>query len=154
MSARFRFRLQAVLDHRVRIVDERQRELAQKQRDFAQAQAVAAGLCADRESHRDALVRDHVRFDVDTLRATYAHLAYLDRAIADHTVRVAACGAEVEQAQRRLVEANTDCKVLETLKTRRHEAFVAQAAQVEQRDADDLNARRYGHAHLTQGNEP
>jgi flagellar export protein FliJ len=154
MSARFRFRLQTVLDHRVRIVDERQRELAQKQRDLTEAQAVAAGLCADRESQRDALVRDHVRFDVETLRATYAHLAYLDRAIADHTVRVAACAAEVEQAQMRLVEANTDCKVLETLKTRRHEAFVAHAAQVDQRDADDLNARRYGRAHLTQGNEP
>jgi flagellar FliJ protein len=153
MSSRFRFQLQPVLDHRQRILDDRQRELAEKHRDLSEAEAEAARLEADREAQRDALMRDHGSIDGDTLRATYAHLAYLDRAIEDQAVRVAACVAEAQQAQRTLVAANTDRKVLETLKTRRFEAHVADAAQLEQRDSDDQNARRHVRPQPTRGNE-
>ena len=149
--SRFRFRLQPVLDLRGRIVDERQREMALKLRDLTEAQALAARLEAEREARRGALTRDHAGFDVETLRATYAHLAYLDRSIEDHAVRVAACVAEFDRAQVRLVEASTDRKVLETLKTRRYEVFVAGEAVVEQREVDDQNARRYGRAQRTEG---
>lgn len=153
MTARFRFRLQPVLDHRGRKVDERRRELADKARELADAEAVASALDTMREAQRTALMRDHARFDGDTLRATYAHLAYLDRALEDQAVRIAACRAEVSLAQSKLVAANTDRKVLDTLKLRRYEAFVADAAQVEQRDVDDQNARRYGRAKIQEGNE-
>jgi flagellar FliJ protein len=142
--SRFRFKLQPVLDVRERIQDERQRELALKLRDLTQAEAVIAGLQHDRETQRDALTRDHRSFNVDELRAAYAHLAYLDRSIEDQAVRVAACSDEVARAQAKLVSANTDRKVLETLRTRRHDAFCADAALVEQREVDDQNARRYG----------
>jgi flagellar FliJ protein len=144
--SRFRFRLQPVLDVRERIQDERQRELALKQRDLGQAEAELAGLFHDRETQRDALTREHRTFGVEELRAAYAHLAYLDRAIDDQAVRVAACTDEVLRAQAKLVAANTDRKVLETLRTRRHDAFRADAALVEQREVDDQNARRYGRA--------
>src|SRR5450755_3562844 len=144
--SRFRFRLQPVLDVRERVQDERQRELALKQRDLAEAQAVLADLQRDRETRRDALTRDHRSFGVEELRAAYAHLAYLDRSIDEQTVRVAACTDEVTHAQAKLVAANTDRKVLETLRTRRHDAFRADAALLEQREVDDQNARRYGRA--------
>ncbi len=153
MSSRFRFRLQPVLDHRGRIVDERQRDLALKQRERSDAQAIGAALDADREAHRASLMRDHESFDVDRLRATYTYLAALDRAIDDHAIRLAACEAEVVTAQAKLLEANTDRKVLETLKTRRYEAFVADAALLEQRDGDDQNARRHGRAQNQGGSE-
>jgi flagellar FliJ protein len=145
--SRFRFRLQPVLDVRTRVQDERQRELAQKVREHSDAQAELAALTADREAQRASLARDHRSFGVDELRATYAHLAYLDRTIDDQAVRVAACADEVGRAQQRLVTANTDRKVLETLRTRRYEAFSIDAARVEQLETDDQNARRYGRSH-------
>lgn len=144
--SRFRFRLQPVLDVRARIVDERQRDLALKQRELIDAQTILSDIAQEREAQRLALTRDHRSFDVDALRATYAHLAYLDRANDDAAVRVAACVDEVERAQRQLLAANTDRKVLETLRTRRHDAFTADAALIEQREVDDQNARRYGRA--------
>ncbi len=153
MTSRFRFRLQPVLEHRERILDERQRVFAQKQRDVAEAEATAAALEAEREKQRAALTRDHTRIDVDALRATYAHLAYLDRSIADHAVRRAACSAELARAQHELVAANTDRKVLETLKARRFEAHRADEAQLEQRDVDDQNARRYVRILKPEGND-
>ena len=149
--SRFRFKLQPVLDVRERIQDERQRELALKLRDLTQAQAVLAARKRDRETQRDALTRDHRSFGVDELRAAYAHLAYLDRSIEDQAVRVAACNDEVADAQAKLLSANTDRKVLETLRTRRHDAFRADAALVEQREVDDQNARRYGRAQNGKG---
>jgi flagellar FliJ protein len=150
--SRFRFKLQPVLDLRKRIQDERQRELARKRTELAEAEAVLAALEADRQAQREALMRDHRAFDVDALRATYAHLAYLDRAIEDQRVRVAACIDEVERAQAKLVAANTDRKVLETLRTRRYEAFSTDAEQHEQRETDDQNARRYGRAQTNGSN--
>jgi flagellar export protein FliJ len=149
--SRFRFRLQPVLEARERIQDERRRELALKQRDFVEAQGVLTGLNDDRDARRAALTRDHRSFDVDALRATYAHLAYLDRAIEDQAVRVAACNDEVERAQAALLAANTDRKVLETLRTRRLEAFKADAALADQREVDDQNARRFGRARKQPG---
>jgi flagellar export protein FliJ len=144
--SRFRFRLQPVLDVRGRIQDECQRDLALKQRDLADAEARQSALRADRDVRRTELTRNHRGLAVDELRATYAHLAYLDRSIDDGVVRIAACSDEVTRAQAKLVAANTDRKVLETLRTRRREAFVADAAVVEQREVDDQNARRYGRA--------
>jgi flagellar FliJ protein len=149
--ARFRFRLQSVLDVRSRVVDERQRELALKQRELDAAHEKLASLDAARERQRSVLERDHRTFDVEALRATYGHLAYLDRAIEDQSVCVAACAAEVERAQHKLVVANTDRKVLETLRNRRYDAFISDAAQHEQREVDDLNARRFGRARNERG---
>jgi flagellar export protein FliJ len=149
--SRFRFRLQPVLDVRTRIKDERQRDLALKQRELVDARATLAGLDDQREEQRAALTRDHRSFDVEALRASYAHLAYLDRAYDDWTVRVVACVAEVERAQAKLIAANTDRKVLEALRTRRHDAFSADAALVEQREVDDQNARRYDRVQAERG---
>ncbi len=149
--SRFRFRLQPVLDVRARALDDRRREHAQKQRECDDALALLAAAVRDRDAQRESLTRDHRSFDVDALRTAYAHLAYLDRAIEDHGVRVAACRDEVERAQQKLAAANTDRKVLETLRTRRFEAFTAEAALIEQREADDQNARRYGRAQQERG---
>ena len=153
MTSRFRFRLQPVLEHRERVLDGRQRAFAQKQRDLADAEAIAAALDTERENQRAALTRDHKRITVDELRATYAHLAFLDRSIADQAARRAACNAELEQAQAELIAANTDRKVLQTLKARRFEAHRADEAQLEQRDVDDQNARRYVRTLKPQENE-
>jgi flagellar FliJ protein len=144
--SRFRFRLQPVLDVRTRVVEERQRELAVKTRDLADAELALADLNDARETQRESLTRDHRSFDVDALRTTYAHLAYLDRALDEQAVRVAACRDEVERAQGRLLAASTDRKVLETLRSRRYEAFNLHAAALEQNEVDDQNARRYGRA--------
>jgi flagellar FliJ protein len=153
MSTRFRFRLDPVLAHRERLVEECRRAFALKERDLADAEAEAQRLQIEREAQRAALTADHARFDVDRLRATYAHLAFLDRAIDEHAERVAACRAEAVRAQQQLVVAERDRKVLETLKERRYETFAADAAQADQLEVDDQNARRYARAQKHGANE-
>jgi flagellar export protein FliJ len=148
---RFSFRLDPVLGHRERIERERAGEHAQALADQLAAQRVYDELVEKRDELRERLVREHACFDVDTLRTTYAHLDYLDRAILLALQRVDACIDETERVRLTLVDAAKDRKVLETLKERRREAFDLDAAQADQRELDDQNARLFDRANAIEG---
>lgn len=149
--ARFRFRLDPVLGVRERAERERAGEHARKLAAQLQEEQRRDDLITRRDALRDQLMRDHNRWDADTLRMTYAHLAYLDRVIVEAYDRVAAAALETDAARERLVAAAKERKVLETLKERRKEAFMLEAALVEQRELDDQNARGYDRAHPLEG---
>jgi flagellar FliJ protein len=150
----FRFRLDPVLDHRSRIERERAGEHARALADQLGAERLRDALIAKRETLRERLVREHASFDVDTLRATYTHLDYLDRALVPAHQRVAQCTAATERARLRLLDAAKDRKVLETLKERRREAFELDAAQADQRELDDQNARAFDRTNPFEGLMP
>jgi flagellar protein FliJ len=140
---KFRFTLDPVLEHRERIEQERAGEHARALADQLTAQRTFDDLATKRDELRARLVREHARFDAESLRSTYLHLDYLDRALVAARQRVGACIAETERARRRLVDAAKDRKVLETLKERRREAFQLDAALADQRELDDQNARAF-----------
>ena len=147
----FRFRLDPVLGHRERIERERAGEHARNVAAQREAQRVLDAFTASREATRTALTRDHGKLDATTLRATYTHLEYLDRAIVAAQQRVDACAVATDTARRNLVAAAKDRKVLETLKERRREAHHLDAALAEQRELDDLNARLFERAQPPEG---
>lgn len=148
---KFRFRLDPVLGHRERIEQERAGEHGRALADQLAAQRMFDDLATKRDELRARLVREHARFDAESLRSTYLHLDYLDRALVAARQRVDACIAETERARRRLVEAAKDRKVLETLKERRREAFQLDAALADQRELDDQNARAFERTHPFEG---
>jgi flagellar FliJ protein len=150
----FRFRLQIVLEHRERIERDKQSILAVKQRDLQVAQERLDGLNDDYVRTGEELRVKHAQLDTNELYNYYSYLDYVLRGIRSSEERVAACRAEVEFAQRVLAEARKQKKILEVLKERRREAFDAEMFAVEQRDLDDLNARRYGRAHSRFGGTP
>jgi flagellar export protein FliJ len=147
----FRFRLDPVLGHRERAEREAAGAHAKMLADQLVAERMRDELVNRRDQMRDELIARHARFDGDHLRATYAHLGYLDRAIRAAQERVDACVAETARAHRKLVETARDRKVLETLKARRRETFDLERAQAEQRELDDLNARLFERASLFEG---
>ena len=149
--ARFRFRLDPVLGLRERTERERAGEHARVLAAQLAEEQRRDELIARRDDLREQLMRDHNRWDADTLRMTYAHLAYLDRVIVEAHERVDAAKLKTEAARLRLVAAAKDRKVLETLKERRKEAFTLEAALAEQRELDDQNARGYDRAHPLEG---
>jgi flagellar FliJ protein len=151
---RFRFRLQMVLEHRARIERDKQGILAAKQRDLQVAQDRLAGLNEDYVRTGEELRLKHAELDTNELYNYYSYLDYVLRGIRSSEERVAACEAEVEYAQRILAEARKQKKILELLKERRRETFDADMLAMEQRDLDDLNARRYGREHSGFGGTP
>jgi flagellar FliJ protein len=148
---KFSFRLDPVLGHRERIERERAADHARALADQLSAQRMHDEIVEKRDMLRLRLVREHAQFDAETLRATYLHLDYLDRALVVSQQRVDACAAQTERARLKLVDAAKDRKVLETLKERRREAFQLDEALADQRDLDDQNARLFERAHPFEG---
>jgi flagellar protein FliJ len=151
---KFTFELQPVLSHRERIEHERAAEHSRALEDQLRAERARDELCTKRDVLRARLVGEHASFDVETLRSTYLHLAYLDRAIVAAQQRCDARARETERARQRLVDAAKDRKVLETLKDRRREAFELEASLAEQRELDDQNARAFERAQPHEGFSP
>ena len=151
---KFRFELEPVLSHRERIEHERAADHSRALEDQLRAERARDELCTKRDVLRGRLVGEHARFDAETLRSTYLHLDYLDRAIAAAQQRCDACAQQTERARLRLVDAAKDRKVLETLKDRRREAFELEAAHAEQRELDDQNARAFERAQPYEGFSP
>ncbi len=147
----FKFRLDPVLGHRERVEHEKAAEHGRALADQLAAAQMRDRLLSNRDELRERLVREHAEFDAETLRATYTHLDYLDRAIVAAGQRVDACAAETERARARLVDAAKDRKVLDTLKERRREAHDLETALADQRELDDQNARVFERAHPFEG---
>ena len=151
---KFRYRLDPVLGHRERVEQERAGEHARALAQQLAAQRMYDDVVERRDGLRIRLLREHAHFDAETLRSSYTHLDYLDRAIVAAQQRVDACLAATELARIRLVEAARDRKVLETLKERRREAFQRDAALADQRALDDQNARLFDRPHPFEGLTP
>jgi flagellar export protein FliJ len=151
---KFTFRLDPVLEHRERVERERAADHARALADQLAAQRLLDELAEKRDELRARLVSEHAQFDVETLRSTYTHLDYLDRAIVASQQRVDACAAQTERARQRLVDAAKDRKVLETLKEQRREAFQLDVALADQRETDDQNARAFERANPFEGLSP
>src|ERR1700681_1707744 len=137
--------------HRERIEYARVAEHGRALADQLAAERMRDHLLSNRDELRERLVREHAEFDAETLRATYTHLDYLDRAIVAAGQRVDACAATTERARTRLVDAAKDRKVLDTLKERRREAFDLESALADQRELDDQNARLFDRAQPFEG---
>jgi flagellar FliJ protein len=147
--ARFVFRLDPVLAHRQRLEDEQQIVFAAALKRVVDAEAIRDRYIASRDDLRARLQGAHGDMDADELRATYAHCEYLDRAIIvqERVIEDVARLAAVERAA--LQERTRDKKILETLKGRRRETFDLAAALAEQRENDEINARRFDRATLS-----
>jgi flagellar export protein FliJ len=141
--AKFSFRLDPVLDHRQRMEDEQQVALAASIAALRAAEAQRDDYLARRAEMRDRLLAAHAEMDTIELRATYAHCDFLDRAIAKQLPIIAAAQTAVSVERAKLVLKVQAKKVLEVLKERRRETFVADAIAADQRESDEINARHY-----------
>lgn len=140
---KFKFPLQPVLEQRERIEEEKQIAFAARQRELRAAQADLDRLDGQFRANSDRLRRDHKQLCTDDLRAHYAHLEYLDRAITMQHGVVSQCRFAAERARVDLLEAGKERKVIEKLKERRMEEHRQLVAAQEQKDLDDANNRRF-----------
>ena len=146
MAKRFKFSLQPVLEQRRRVEEEKQQVVAQRQRELDRSEAELKRLNDDFRSSSESLRTNHRALDGEQLRLHYAHLQFLDRAITAQIRVVAERRVALDRARNDLLEASKERKVVEKLKERRHEAFVAEELRIEQNELDDGNARRFGRA--------
>ncbi len=146
--ARFTFPLDSVLAFRQRRETEQQLVFAAFLAKMHAAQAACDEYAARRDAMRERLHAGHTAMGSDELRMTYAHCDYLDRAIVQQRDVIEGMRFDLEFERSKLLECAKQRKILETLKERRRAAHAAEAAALEQRESDDINARRYDRAHV------
>lgn len=148
MAKRFKFPLQPVLDQRQKIEDQKMQVVALRQRAHDDAQRELERLNTDFNDATRELREQHKSLSADALRLHYAHLQFLDRSIIAQIRVLAERKVMLERARQELLAASKDRKVVEKLKERRHEAYVAEEQRQEQLALDDGNARRHGRVAL------
>ncbi|MGD2062371.1 MAG: flagellar export protein FliJ [Nitrospirota bacterium] len=140
----FAFRLQAVLEQR-RLVEERRRE------DLIRLRTVASGIreeirALDEEMRRTCRERQDLVVQGDLARARlaedYRHALTVRRR--DHERRLADLGEEILAARHALLSARREHKAVETLRDRDLTAYQVEVRRQEQRDIDEIAARRHG----------
>ena len=146
MARRFKFTLQPVLEQRKRMEEEKQQVVAARQRELDFSESEMRRLNDEFRISSESLRTSHRSFDGESLRMHYAHLQFLDRAITAQIRVVAERRVALDRARGDLLEASKERKVVEKLKERRHEAFLAEELRIEQNELDDGNARRFGRA--------
>lgn len=141
--AAYRFELQSVLDHRVRVEQQRQRELAAVAAEVAGLEQRLRDLDEQAREATDDLRRRHLhgRVDVTVLSAHRRFQFAAQRKAMDLAEAIAAASRRRDEARRLLVDASTQRKVLEKLRERRQAAWQAQISRRENAELDEIAMR-------------
>lgn len=143
--AKFKFRLQAVLDLKAKVEDLRKNE-------FGKAMAILEGERQKKialEQQRTQAIDDlkaNINSGIDPLaiRNFSQFIDILKHRIAAQQIVIQNAEAAVEEARGRLVEAMRDKKTLDTLKENDHIEFLEEEKKEEQKIIDEIVSYRSG----------
>jgi len=143
VASRFTFRLEQVLDHRVRREDLARAELAQSMAAVAaqQVKAVAAAVAATAGL---AALRDRLSGPaaLDALRAGHEELAFARQRAAHEALMVEHLGAVADERRADLVRASQDREAIAQLRVRALERHRVEELRLEGVAMDELAMRR------------
>ena len=138
----FKFQLEAVLRHRRHIEEQLQRNVAELRNQLSEMKRHLRELaeqsnCAARE------IRQHLigTIDPNYLSAHYRFTAANEKKAAQLTQNINTQQQQIDDAQTRLMNAVKQRKMIEKLKDRQRERWLADVAQKEFLQADELSTR-------------
>lgn len=143
--ARFRYRMQGILDIKLKME-------TQARQEFAQAK-----LLLDKEEEQLELLKERKRMyeeqaagllkgrlDVLEIVANNESILHTDEAIAEQEVQVQAARERMEEVREKLKNVMQERKVHETLKDKAFEEFLMEEKQQESKEIDELTSYIYG----------
>ena len=133
--ARFRFRLQRVLDVKHIREKQRVRELAEAAREREHERLAEAALRDEQGRLREARRQSA---DAGALQIESQLAGGMRRKIRQQTARTAAAQRAVETAQHQLLNAMKERKALDKLSERRQEEFRVEQSRLERRFIDEI----------------
>jgi flagellar FliJ protein len=141
--ARFVFQLEGVLRHRERLEKERQRDLAIVQAEMMRLEDELKALNQQvRQSTMDVRENHLVgRLDMSYLAAHRRYMLGMQRKALALAQRMAGQQRQVEEAQKALMEASKQRKIMEKLKERRQRNWAAAMALREAGALDELTTQ-------------
>lgn len=138
---RFRFRLQTLLDVKRRIEE-------QAQLDVMQQDVVLAGLKAERDHLRRAVLIQQARLvfprevllEMEEVQQDHRMLKHLKEAVADKDRQIECCQQELERLKGVLIERKRDRETVEKLRERDYAGWRQEAARLDQSALDEVSS--------------
>jgi flagellar FliJ protein len=153
MAKRHTFRLETLLRLRRQKEDEQKRVVASRLRRIRTLEenkhVLESRIAEQTETMRAMLVEECM--EVDQLKSGRYWVIRLRRAVLETDAAIAAERALLAQERLGLTERRKDTKVLQRLKEKQYEAFMAEERRQEQFETDDLNAARFARAAVLAG---
>lgn len=140
------FRFQTLLKLRKQTEDEQKRIVASRQRGIVTLEERRARLLGQ-ISEQTGSMRQMLRGDIDMDEARWGRhwLVRLRRGVLETDAEIASQRAVLAQERSRLAEAAKQTKILQKLKERRHERYLAELRRREQAETDEINVMRFAH---------
>jgi flagellar protein FliJ len=144
VQPRFRFRLDPVLDLRTRVEERKQLAVSAAERALRDEQVRLDALGAEYAETSRRVREQHRALDGQGLYAAYVRIEFVSRQMTLQHEAIKRAGATLARARAELLAASRDRKAIETLKTRKREAYDLSLRQREQHELDEANLRRVG----------
>ena len=147
--AKFKFRLEKVLDLRKKKEEERERELAELKKLLAKEEQFLQQLQRESTALRRKIARlqdeNDRSLDIEELLRHSDYLEHLRDKILSQIETVKQVISDVENKRQELVEASKEKKVIEKLKEQQYKRFRTAVEEWEQRTLDEIGTSNYSH---------
>ncbi len=141
---KFKFRLEKVLEHKIRLFDLAEEEYLVEVRVLRAEEEKLEKIKADYRHSMQVLVeRTKQKFTIKELAVHYKYLFHLKREMKNQVDVVVKQEKVVDAKRTRLIEASKEKKVLERLKDKRHRTYVYHVEKDEQKMMDDITNAKF-----------
>ena len=142
--SKFKFKLETVLKVKVRIEELRKMELSKAESRCEEARLELC-RCQDEVEVNIRLYREKFkqRFDPKEANNYHQYLTWLNHQVDLALLKLQECRKEVAECRQRLVEASKEKKVLEKLKEKAYQDYLAGELDAEIKFLDELGTGRY-----------
>jgi len=146
MPARtFKFRLQTVLEYKIRCEENEQRILAEKKEILAREEGKLHALKSLKDERQRELMEKSEKgiLNIVELKMYHEQQKQLRKDIAAQEIRVQQASADVEIQRQKLLEATKEKKTYEKLKEKHHEEYLVEVAADEQKLLDEIATTKF-----------
>jgi flagellar FliJ protein len=145
----FKFKLQAVLDHRQKKEDILKKELADKKMRYEREKMILAQLRKKlSDTQQDLRNKQKDRFEAAEAAVYSKYFDRAEREIEFQLIKLTDIASEVQKAQDRLLEAAKDKKIIEKLYDKQLKEYKQELDRLEQAMTDELSTVRYNRSDI------
>ncbi len=143
--ARFRYRMQSILDIKLKMETQARQEFAQARMLLEQEEEKLKAL-KERKAEYERQAREMLlgTLNCRNMAENKEALLRMDEYIGDQLLRIREAETKVEQAREKLAEVMKERKSHETLKEKAFEQFLLEEKRQEGREVDELTSYTYG----------
>lgn len=153
--ARFRYRMQSVLNIKLKMETQAKQEFAAAKLVLDEEEEKLDALFARKlayEKEAAALLQDHLK--VREIIDNKAAILRMEEYIKAQQLQVQMAAEQVERARERLHEVITERKTHETLKEKAFEDFIREESRAESKEIDQLTSYTYGQKQMRETVSP